>query len=71
MPITPKMRPVGQPVSLATEQEFEGVVYPVGTKTVIQDSRVGSDLKVSYKIRVMNRAGNQTYYWIKASDIKT
>ena len=71
MPITPKVRPVGQPVVLATEQEFESVIYPIGTKTVVEDCRVGSDYKVSYKIRVVNRIGNQTYYWVKAADIKT
>ena len=71
MPIKPKVRPIGQPVALTTEQEFEDKIYPIGTRLVVRDYRIGSDYKVSYKIGVVNKLGDQVYYWVKAADIKT
>ena len=70
MPIKPKIRPIGQPVKLVTEQEFEGKVFPVGTRSVVEDYRIESNYKVSYKIILVNKMGSRIGYWVMAADIK-
>ena len=71
MPLKPKTRPVGQHVILTTDYELEGKVFPAGTRTVVEDCRVGSDYKVLYQITLPNKMGSRIAYWVGAAVIKT